>query len=137
MIVNKDKSVKLNIFVKFIPIIVYYVLWTIDVNWINGIHGIMDIVSGLFAGTFSLFTECWGFAFFEVFLFVSPKGTAKTVMAIISMILSSLSAGWMYLLTEFIFSFAGFWRPTLVAIICMNIVYIVVAALILAGKVRT
>lgn len=121
--------------VKLLPLAFYYLLWIIDIGG-NGDGFFADILSGLFAGTFSILVEDWGLVAFEIYLLASPKGSHITGGGITVIAVCAVAARWKYMLTEFIFSFAGYWRPTFVIMLAMNGVYILVTAALMWTRSR-
>ncbi len=112
------------ILLKLLPLAVYYLVWIIDMSGKNGFF--LDIVSGLFAGTFMMLIEQWGLIAFEVYLLASPKGSLATGGGIAVIALSTVSARWMYMMTEYTQVCAGWWRPTLIILVALNGVYMLV-----------
>lgn len=134
---NPRKPIKIHFLLKFIPIILYFLVWIPDVWSKKGPLTVNDLAYEMFMAVFALFIIGWGLVFFEVYIFLSPKGNAKNVMGIISIVLSSISLLWMVLVNVSVLLYEKTVSFTMMAVMLLNFLYIAVAALILAGKVTT
>ena len=137
MDMNTDRSFKLNPFLKVLPIILYYIAWIPEIFSKRGRITVADAFYIMFLATIFLFIRGWGLVFIEIYMFVSPQGTAKTVMGIISLILCIISSMWMLFLEFIVYVSDRYWSISFLLGMCLYMLLAGLSALILAGKVRT
>ena len=137
MDMNTDRSFKLNPFLKVLPIILYYIAWIPEIFSKRGRITVADAFYIMFLATIFLLIRGWGLIFIEIYMFVSPQGTAKTVMGIISLILCIISTMWMLFLEFMVFVSDRYWSISFILVMCLYMLLAGLSALILAGKVRT
>ena len=134
---NTDRSFKLNPFLKLLPIILYYIAWIPEIFSKSGRITVADAFYIMFLATIFLLIRGWGLVFIEIYMFVSPQGTAKTVMGIISLILCIISSMWMLFLEFIVYVSDRYWSISFLLGMCLYMLLAGLSALILAGKVRT
>ena len=116
----------------FVPLFTYYLTWILDIQSSGNI--LFDILGGIFAGTFMAVIEGWGLIAYMAYLIAAPVGRQKRNMGFGVIILCIISAVWMYKATEFVFTFAGYWRTTLKVILGLNAVYILGTIIVMCMK---